>query len=81
MMTTEEAIKHGKDQLEIFGGTHKEFIKCALDSIQKLQKIEQLLNTEYLFSHAEVIKLQDIMDIVRTGRCRWDDGVVEDGNN
>ena len=26
-MTIDEAIKHGHEQLEVFGGEHKEFIK------------------------------------------------------
>lgn len=29
-MTREEAIAHGKEQLEVFGGAHAEFIKLAI---------------------------------------------------
>lgn len=35
-MTREEAIAHGKEQLEIFGGEHKEFIKLALEALAVL---------------------------------------------
>jgi len=37
-MTLEEAIKHGEEQLEIFGGEHKEFIRCALDALKREHK-------------------------------------------
>ena len=32
-MNREEAIKHGRDQLKIFGGDHKKFIIAALDAL------------------------------------------------
>lgn len=35
-MTREEAIKHGKDQLEIFGGTHREFIEMAIKAVERI---------------------------------------------
>ena len=41
-MTIEEAIEHGKEQLEIFGGEHKEFIKTAIETMRKYQKIEDI---------------------------------------
>jgi len=34
-MTIEEAINHGKEQLEIFGGEHREFIELALKALQE----------------------------------------------
>ena len=37
-MTREEAIAHGKEQLEIFGGEHKEFIKLALEVLEQEPK-------------------------------------------
>ena len=38
-MTIEEAIKHGTEQLEIFGGEHREFIECAIDTMWKYKQI------------------------------------------
>lgn len=32
-MTREEAINHGKEQLEIFGGEHKKFIEMAIEAL------------------------------------------------
>lgn len=34
-MTNEEAIKHGEEQLQIFGGTHREFILTAIKALKK----------------------------------------------
>lgn len=34
-MSIQEAIKHGKDQLDIFGGEHREFIELAIKSLEK----------------------------------------------
>lgn len=34
-MTNEEAIEHGKEDLEVFGGTHAEFIELSLKAIEK----------------------------------------------
>ena len=34
-MTKEEAIAHGKEQLEIFGGDHREFIEMAIQALQE----------------------------------------------
>ena len=34
-MTKEEAIAHGKEQLEVFGGEHAEFIKLAIKELEK----------------------------------------------
>ena len=44
-MNLDEAIEHGKEQLEIFGGEHKEFIECALDTMRKYQEMEQILDS------------------------------------
>lgn len=33
-MTREEAIKYGKEQLEIFGGMHRKFITMAIEALQ-----------------------------------------------
>lgn len=34
-MTREEAIAHGKEQLEIFGGEHREFIEMAIKALEQ----------------------------------------------
>lgn len=34
-MTIDEAIKHGQEQLEIFGGEHGEFIKVAIKALEQ----------------------------------------------
>ena len=33
-MTNKEAIAHGKEQLEVFGGEHAEFIKLAIKALE-----------------------------------------------
>ena len=43
-MTIDKAIEHGKEQLDIFGGEHKEFIETAIETMLKYQKIEQIVN-------------------------------------
>lgn len=37
-MTREEAIEHGKEQLEIFGGEHREFIELAIKALEQEPK-------------------------------------------
>jgi hypothetical protein len=34
-MTREQAIAHGKEQLEIFGGEHREFIEMAIKALEQ----------------------------------------------
>ena len=38
-MTIEEAIAYGKEQLELFGGKHAEFIKMAIHSLEMQKKL------------------------------------------
>ena len=38
-MTIEEAITYGKEQLEIFGGEHAEFIKMAIHALEMQKKL------------------------------------------
>lgn len=47
-MTKDEAIKYGKEQLDVFGGKHAEFIKLAIeilenDNNKKLLEIKQII--------------------------------------
>jgi hypothetical protein len=42
-MTLDKAIEHGKEQLEIFGGEHKEFIECAIETMRKYKKVEEIV--------------------------------------
>lgn len=42
-ITIDEALEHGKEQLEIFGGEHKEFIETAIETMRKYQQIEQIV--------------------------------------
>lgn len=37
-MTREEAIAHGKEQLEVFGGEHREFIEMAIKALENEPK-------------------------------------------
>lgn len=34
-MTIQEAIEHGKEQLDVFGGEHAEFIEMAIEALEK----------------------------------------------
>ena len=43
-MTIDEAIAHGKEQLEVFGGEHAEFIKLAIKALEKQDRIAQILD-------------------------------------
>ena len=47
-MTKDEAIKYGKEQLDVFGGKHAEFIKLAIELLEqddnkKLLEIKQII--------------------------------------
>ena len=37
-MTREEAIKHGEEQLEIFGGEHAELIRMAIEALKQSER-------------------------------------------
>lgn len=47
-MTKDEAIKYGKEQLDVFGGKHADFIKLAIELLEqddnkKLLEIKQII--------------------------------------
>lgn len=46
-MTREEAIKHGKEQLEVFGGEHREFIDMAIKALE--QPCEDTVSRQAVF--------------------------------
>lgn len=41
-MTLDEAITHGEEQLEIFGGEHAEFINMAIRALGMQKKLAEL---------------------------------------
>ena len=53
-MTNKEAIAHGKEQLDVFGGEHAEFIKLA---IKALENRERALSCEDAISRKAVKEL------------------------
>ena len=64
-MTIDNAIKHGEEQLEIFGGEHNEFIQTAIDIMRKYQKIENIVIDEYYLS--DYNKINDIREVLENG--------------
>jgi len=70
-MSIDEAIEHGKEQLEIFGGEHKEFIEISIDTMRKYQKIQEIIiryDATWEFHH-----MKPTIDEIRK--------VIEDGND
>ena len=61
-MTIDEAIEHGKEQLAIFGGEHKEFIEIAIDIMRKYQQIEQILDDCDLEAWEILEKVKEVVE-------------------
>ena len=40
-MTIDEGVTYGKEQLEIFGGKHAEFIKMAIHALEMQKKLSE----------------------------------------
>ena len=70
-MSIDKAISHGQEQLEIFGGEHKEFIETAIETMRKYQKIREIA-FPLQFCSTDKLEHEAIMKI-----CE----VLEDGNN
>ena len=67
----EKAIAYGKEQLEIFGGEHKEFIEISIDTMRKYQTMQKVLDKVWnvpscMLDEAEC--LNRIMETYRTVR-------------
>ena len=61
-MTIDEAITHGKEQLEVFGGEHAEFIKLAIKALEKQDRIAQILDNYDLPDTWEILDDYDLLD-------------------
>ena len=93
-MSIDKAIKHGKEQLEIFGGEHKEFIETAIETMRKYQQLEnfarwvatEVIDEElWTYNHLAFAEIA-CRKLVRLGIMQESDGeylyeVVEDGND
>ena len=93
-MTKDEAIKYGKEQLEIFGGTHRKFIETSIETMRKYQQLEdfarwvavEVIDEElWTYNHLSFAELA-CRKLVQLGIMQESDGeytyeVVEDGNN
>ncbi len=66
-MTIDEAIEHGKEQLEIFGGEHKEFIEIAIETMRKYQKIVQIMERTVDDGTSMYDTLEEIEEVVEDG--------------
>ena len=56
-MNIEQAIKHGQEQIDIFGGEHKEFIKVAIKSLDMWDKVIKEINI-YCENNCKYSKIQ-----------------------
>ena len=45
-MTREQAIAHGKEQLEIFGGEHREFIELAIQALEREDMANEIIEEQ-----------------------------------
>lgn len=60
-MTREEAIAHGKEQLEVFGGEHREFIEMAIKALEQEPIFDKI--------RAEIIARDRKVKAVRSDGC------------
>ena len=73
-MTREQAIAHGKEQLEIFGGEHREFIEKAIRALQQESILDKI--------RAEIEKTTSRYTISRErgamGQVEWSDRLIKE---
>jgi predicted AAA+ superfamily ATPase len=74
-MSIDKAIEHGKEQLEIFGGEHKEFIEVAIDTMRKYQKIENIMDAYITDDPRE--PMYDTEDYMQSIREVLEDGKID----
>ena len=67
-MTREEAIRHGKEQLEIFGGEHREFIDMAIKALSQ-EPCE------------DAVSRQAVLDIIDAEAWAFCDYLIREGRN
>lgn len=60
-MSIDEAINHGKEQLEIFGGDHKEFIETAIETMLKYQEIRKIYMTHHYTDEEVIEKIKEVI--------------------
>lgn len=67
-MSIDKAIEHGKEQLEIFGGEHKEFIETSITTMHKYQKIVQIMERTVDDGTSMYDTLQEIEEVIEDGK-------------
>lgn len=60
-MSIDKAIKHGEEQLEIFGGEHKEFIETAINTMRKYQEIRKIYMTHHYTDEEVIEKIKEVI--------------------
>lgn len=75
-MTREEVIKYGKEQLDVFGGKHADFIKSVIELLERKpiskNKEVRLIDANKLYEYIDDIKytcntyaeVEDILEII-----------------
>ena len=80
-MLVDEAINHGKEQLEIFGGKHKEFIKTTIDDAPTVEAIpkadyENRLKTDLVAMLTEIqLEIEEMKMQSLTEKEIWNNAI------
>lgn len=64
-MTIEEAIAHGREQLDVFGGEHAEFIKLSVEALEKQIPKKTKHNNEDI----KLIRTNGLDESIRCALC------------